>query len=117
MQDEQNPSTKIKHSSVQFIAICPFIVYCYSETQLNILQDLQKKNTCFLYLDDRDVYSSRAQSAPLFAAKHAVPLKFPMCLADTAYVTVILIRTSGLTARLYKQLMSLKSIQLARQIA
>lgn len=50
-QDVESPSSKIRHSSIQYIAISPFVVQSYSESQLHILQDLQKNKSCLLYLD------------------------------------------------------------------
>lgn len=49
--DAEEPSTKLKHSSIQYIAISPFVVHSYSESQLEILQDIQRSNSCLLYLD------------------------------------------------------------------
>ncbi|XP_042262373.1 uncharacterized protein LOC121894086 isoform X2 [Thunnus maccoyii] len=50
-QDVEKPSSKIKHSSIQYIVMSPFVVHSYSESQLHVLQDLQKNKSCLLYLD------------------------------------------------------------------
>ena len=49
--DAEKPSSKLKHSSIQYIAMSPFIVHSYSESQLEVIHNLQKSNSCLLYLD------------------------------------------------------------------
>lgn len=41
----------LQHQYIQFVAISPFITHMYSTDQLQLLRDLQKKNTLLLYLD------------------------------------------------------------------
>ncbi len=50
-QDVEKPSSKLKHSAIHYIAMSPFVVHSYSESQLHILHEQQKKNDCLLYMD------------------------------------------------------------------
>ena len=50
-QDVDKPSSQLKHSVIQYVAMSPFVVHSYSESQLHILHEQQRKNDCLLYMD------------------------------------------------------------------